>query len=483
MESQNKIKSPTNLYYKSSSIETQIPLTEELLNKLFSPENIQIAVNSKTINRLSPYLPSKPQNLIESPENLCTLLTRTTTKFTTPMKVFYSMYTSGFFTENYQKNRPIFEEACLSQYIDEYKLTLTKLEKYLTNSPYGNGIDNIITFDLHSELASSGYSSEESNKDTFSNINDPISKEGFSPRNEKSEIIPPPSKRKAGGDCSQSNSGDEYSIVDNNILTNERFKNLKKNKNQVTIKPRTPEEIKDFQKQEVERYKHPRLPWEYTLLDGTKCIVAPLFKKSKGNVTTKARDHILLKQDRPSFITILALVRDAASKLQDGVGTRADICDLLKDSQYINENLLDSQINGIVSGALDRLHYEKDPCVRYDLHRKLWIYLHRNRTVDFPAWRDNDAEDLRDIEKGSNTIIINNSEFGLREDEAEYRDNENVQISNNSIIIKKSHIMHNGEIKDFYSKSAKKVSHHSLGKKHSFGDFHSAKSKKRHKIK
>ena len=31
-------------------------------------------------------------------------------------------------------------------------------------------IDNIITFDLHSELASSGYSSEESNKDTFSNI-------------------------------------------------------------------------------------------------------------------------------------------------------------------------------------------------------------------------------------------------------------------------------------------------------------------------
>ena len=70
------------------------------------------------------------------------------------------------------------------------------------------------------------------------------------------------------------------------------------------------------------------------------------------------------------------------------------------------------------------MHYEKDPCVRYDLHRKLWIYLHRNRTVDFPAWRDNDAEDLRDIEKGSNTIIINNSEFGLREDEAEYKDNE-----------------------------------------------------------
>ena len=41
-----------------------------------------------------------------------------------------------------------------------------------------------------------------------------------------------------------------------------------------------------------------------------------------------------------------------------------------------------AQINTVVSGALDRLHYEKDPCVKYDVNRKLWIYLHRNRTED-----------------------------------------------------------------------------------------------------
>jgi hypothetical protein len=35
-----------------------------------------------------------------------------------------------------------------------------------------------------------------------------------------------------------------------------------------------------------------------------------------------------------------------------------------------------------VSGALDRLHYEKDPCVRYDAPRKVWIYLHRGRTEE-----------------------------------------------------------------------------------------------------
>ena len=40
------------------------------------------------------------------------------------------------------------------------------------------------------------------------------------------------------------------------------------------------------------------------------------------------------------------------------------------------------QLNNAVSGALDRLHYEKDPCVRYDSPRKVWIYLHRGRSEE-----------------------------------------------------------------------------------------------------
>lgn len=32
-----------------------------------------------------------------------------------------------------------------------------------------------------------------------------------------------------------------------------------------------------------------------------------------------------------------------------------------------------------MSGALDRLHYERDPCVQFDADRKLWVYLHRDR--------------------------------------------------------------------------------------------------------
>ena len=40
------------------------------------------------------------------------------------------------------------------------------------------------------------------------------------------------------------------------------------------------------------------------------------------------------------------------------------------------------QLNVVVSGALDRLHSEKDPCVKYDVNRKIWIYLHRSRTEE-----------------------------------------------------------------------------------------------------
>lgn len=49
----------------------------------------------------------------------------------------------------------------------------------------------------------------------------------------------------------------------------------------------------------------------------------------------------------------------------------------------LNYSILCSiQVNTVVSGALDRLHYEKDPCVKYDIGRKLWIYLHRDRSQE-----------------------------------------------------------------------------------------------------
>lgn len=73
-------------------------------------------------------------------------------------------------------------------------------------------------------------------------------------------------------------------------------------------------------------------------------------------------------------------VRDATARLPNGEGTRSEICELLKDSQYLAPITQESYLHSVVSGALDRLHYETDPCVKYDTKRKIWMYLHRARS-------------------------------------------------------------------------------------------------------
>ena len=152
-----------------------------------------------------------------------------------------------------------------------------------------------------------------------------------------------------------------------------------------TVQPSTDDERKEYREQEAVRYNNPNKAFTYRV-HSYESVVGPV--KGCGVAVTaaptaspnKAREHSLLVSDRPPFVTLLSLVRDAAARLPNGEGTRADICELLKDSQYLLPSVSDQQINSIVSGALDRLHYEKDPCVKYDVNRKVWIYLHRNRS-------------------------------------------------------------------------------------------------------
>ena len=56
--------------------------------------------------------------------------------------------------------------------------------------------------------------------------------------------------------------------------------------------------------------------------------MSPVSKK----VDKKAREHPALKNDRPPQVTLLSLIRDAASRLPRGEGTRQDICELLRES-------------------------------------------------------------------------------------------------------------------------------------------------------
>ncbi|XP_028784218.1 uncharacterized protein LOC114740264 [Neltuma alba] len=163
-----------------------------------------------------------------------------------------------------------------------------------------------------------------------------------------------------------------------NLDEKERFRDLRAQKSLNTISPSSEEVRAYFRREEVLRYSIPDRAFSYTAADGKKSIVAPL-RRCGGKPTSKARDHFMLKRDRPPHVTILCLVRDAAARLPGSIGTRADVCTLIRDSQYIVEDVSDAQINQVVSGALDRLHYERDPCVQFDGERKLWVYLHRER--------------------------------------------------------------------------------------------------------
>ncbi|OMO67593.1 Nuclear factor related to kappa-B-binding protein [Corchorus capsularis] len=199
-----------------------------------------------------------------------------------------------------------------------------------------------------------------------------------------------------------------------NLDEKERFRDLRAQKSLNTISPSSEEVRAYFRKEELLRYSIPDRAFSYTAADGRKSIVAPL-RRCGGKPTSKARDHFMLKRDRPPHVTILCLVRDAAARLPGSIGTRADVCTLIRDSQYIVEDVTDAQVNQVVSGALDRLHYERDPCVQFDGDRKLWVYLHREReeedfeddgTSSTKKWKRQKKDPAEQSEQGGVTVAF-----------------------------------------------------------------------------
>ncbi|KAJ8298010.1 hypothetical protein KUTeg_024541 [Tegillarca granosa] len=138
------------------------------------------------------------------------------------------------------------------------------------------------------------------------------------------------------------------------------------------VRATTEEEKLMFREQEKRRFENPHKGFTYKM-HGYESVVGPVKGVyTKENAMTKAREHAIevkLTQllRNHSDIRYKCIMRDAAARLPNGEGTRGDICELLKDSQFL---------------APDRLHSEKDPCVKYDVNRKLWIYLHRSRTEE-----------------------------------------------------------------------------------------------------
>ena len=366
------------LYYKNKNFECNKELNYENLREILSIKNLEIILNKEeNLIRLKKYLPKNLHKILNSAIDLFLLL-NTKTKFYTPIQLFSNLYINNFFTKNYQENLPYFFQENLDDFINKKLIIFNHLKNniyknILNNNNNNKNIQNedFFSFIDNPILPSSGYTSEDSNsieiikKNSTSNIS---SSSSYDNKN-KEEI-----------------NSEEISELSSSFFIKNKEKNKKRPKNSI-IPKRTQEEINSYRKQEKIRYLNPHLPWKYKFSNGLTSIVAPVFKKSK-TVITKVREHKLLKDSKPSYLTILSLVRDAASRLPNGIGTRMDVCDLLRDSQYINENITDKEINHIVSGALDRLHYEKDPCVKYNPHEKLWVYIHKNRDLDYKGWKD-----------------------------------------------------------------------------------------------
>ena len=113
-----------------------------------------------------------------------------------------------------------------------------------------------------------------------------------------------------------------------------------------TVRPSTQQERQCYREQEARRYAAAEQAWQWVCHDYT-AVVAPVRTPPQASVRT----HPVLLQDRPPAVSLLTLVRDAVSRLPNGrnhllllplsfmvfivlgEGTRADIVELLRDSQ------------------------------------------------------------------------------------------------------------------------------------------------------
>ncbi|VDL60663.1 unnamed protein product [Hymenolepis diminuta] len=131
----------------------------------------------------------------------------------------------------------------------------------------------------------------------------------------------------------------------------------------------TPEQRRQFQEQEEKRFSMPWAPFVYNH-HGYASVVAPVFRDGSGNrmrAALSARDHPLLRNDRPPWVSISEIVRDAVARLPNGEGTRPEIAMLVQDS----------------GSALDRLQSEgENSPVMYDSAQRLWIYRFRHLSAN-----------------------------------------------------------------------------------------------------
>ncbi|KAL5970652.1 Nuclear factor related to kappa-B-binding protein [Taenia solium] len=136
--------------------------------------------------------------------------------------------------------------------------------------------------------------------------------------------------------------------------------------------------------QEEERYSRPWEPYIYNQ-HGYAAVVGPVLRTvggeggSRMRTALSAREHPLLRPNRPPWVSLSEIVRDAVARLPNGEGTRPEIAMLVQDSGFLVASFSPKQLNQCISSALDRLQSEgANSPVMYDPVQRLWIYRFRH---------------------------------------------------------------------------------------------------------
>lgn len=82
------------------------------------------------------------------------------------------------------------------------------------------------------------------------------------------------------------------------------------------------EERAAFRMQERRRFANPSSSFTYHLQEGLRTVVVGPIKDQGTKVSAKIKAHPFLVEDRPSSVSLAALVRDAVARLPKGEGKR-----------------------------------------------------------------------------------------------------------------------------------------------------------------
>lgn len=135
--------------------------------------------------------------------------------------------------------------------------------------------------------------------------------------------------------------------------------------------------LEQYQMQEWRRFNSPYESFLYKDTFGSVSMesqVAPVIPKPR-----TAQEEDILVPTAPAEVSMLNLVRDSVARLPKRQGTRVDIRNMLRQSQYIRVSSTDAALNTAIFMSLEELSRGMDPSIKFNASIGLWQYGHGDR--------------------------------------------------------------------------------------------------------